>query len=100
MAERNEYDEKLIKIGRYLCARRRRLGTQYKSREKFIDQRSMELFGGDPWMSNRYLASLERGKNWISIKLLIKHAYALECDPVDLFSDIVRIYHGKEPEFK
>ena len=100
MAERSKYDEKLIRIGSYLYERRKQLGSQYKSREKFIDQRSIELFGGTPWISDRHLASLERGKNWISIELLIKHAFALECDPVDLFSDIVRIYYGKEPEYK
>ncbi len=100
MAERTEFDEKLMNIGNYLYERRKMLGPQYKSRDKFIDQRSIELFGGDPWISSRHLASLERGKNWISIELLIKHAFALECDPVNLFSDIVSIYYGREPEYK
>ncbi len=100
MAERTEYDERLDKIGRYLYERRKQLGAPYKSRDKFIGKRSAELFGGEAWISSRHLASLERGKNWMSIELLIKHAVALECDPVELFRDIVRIYYGKEPEFR
>ena len=39
MAERIEFDEKLMNIGNYLYERRKMLGPQYKSRDKFIDQR-------------------------------------------------------------
>lgn len=92
MAERGRYDEKLVRIGDFLRAKREALGKKYGSRERFIEQRSMEILGGEPWISCRHLASIEGGKNWMSVEMLIKHAYALEMDPVELFQEILEIY--------
>ena len=92
MSERKEYDPKLVKVGNLLKQKRIGLGQEYRSREKFLENRSDELFAGVPWMSERYLASIEEGKNWISIEKLIPLAYALEMDPVQLFAEIFEIY--------
>ena len=94
MAERNEYDQKLDKIGQLLMEKRKALGKRYNSREKFIDNRSEEIFAGEAWISCRHLASIESGKNWMSVEMLIKHAYALEIHPVDLFREILDIYNS------
>ena len=48
--------------------------------------------GGLIPISSRYLASLELGNNQMSIEKLIKLTYALEVDPVELFSEILHIY--------
>ena len=92
MAEKKNYDQKLVEIGEMLANKRRALGKQYSSREKFIEQRSLELFGGEQWISTRHLANIELGKNWISVEKLISHAYALEMDPKTLFEEILKIY--------
>lgn len=93
VAERNTYDEKLVKIGQLLREKRQALGQQYSSRERFIEQRSLEILGGRPWISCRHLANLENGKNWPSIEMLIQLAYALEMNPVALFQEILEIYN-------
>ena len=92
MAEKRENDPVLIKIGKMLKERRLALGRQYKTRAQFIENRSRELFEGQPWISERHLASLERGRNWLSIEKLIEHAYALEMRPEELFLEIFKIY--------
>ena len=92
MAERQKYDPGLVKIGELITKKRKALGYAYKSRESFIDRRSEELFGGEPWISPRNLANLELGKNWISIEKLIVLATALEENPVDLFEEIIQTY--------
>lgn len=93
MAEIKEYNPKLAEIGNLLKAKREALGSRYKSRDKFITERSTELFAGEPWISWRHLTNLENGKNWPSLEMLIKHAYALEVDPVELFREILEIYN-------
>lgn len=93
VAERNTYDDKLVKIGILLREKRKALGRRYGSRESFIEQRSLEILGGEPWISCRHLANLESGKNWLSVEMLIKHAYALEMNPVELFQEILEIYN-------
>lgn len=92
MAERKKYDPGLVKVGELFTEKRKALGTYYKSRESFIDRRSIELFGGDNWISPRHLANLESGKNWISIEKLLVLATALEENPVDLFEEIINTY--------
>lgn len=92
MAERQKYDPGLVKIGELISKRRKALGYAYKSRESFIDRRSEELFGGEPWISPRHLANLELGKNWISIEKLMVLATALEESPVDFFEEIIQAY--------
>ena len=93
MAERREFDPGLQKVGDLIREKRKALGHDYRSREKFIDRRSDELFGGKEWISPRHLANLELGNNWISIEKLMVLAAALEEDPVDLFSEIVEVYN-------
>lgn len=93
MAEKKEYNRLLVDIGIMLEEKRKSLGKPYNSRESFIENRSVEIFNNVPWISQRHLANLERGKNWISVELLIHHAYALEMDPMDLFKEILRIYN-------
>lgn len=92
MAERKKYDEKLVRVGELLAAKRKALGKQYKNREKFIELRADELFGGNMWISPRHLANLELGKNWISFEKFLVLAMALEVDPTDLFDEIRKIY--------
>ena len=94
MSEKQNYNEQLVKVGNLLMKKRKALGKRYGSRENFIAERSLELFGGDPWISCRHLANVESGKNWISVEMLIKHSYALEEDPVDLFYEILKEYNG------
>lgn len=94
MAEKKEYNAKLVEIGRMLVDKRIALGKEYKKREDFIDNRSEEIFNGESWISPRHLANVELGKNWISIEKLIVLAYALEEDPVDLFEEIMKIYNS------
>ena len=96
MAERIKQSEALTKIGILFEQKRKALGKQYKSRERFINNRSDELFGSEDWISLRHLCNIERGKNWSSIEKLILLADALEEDPSDLFDEIVNIYrHSK-----
>lgn len=92
MAERKETDKALVKIGQMLVRKRKALGKNYYSREKFIYNRSFEIFGGKQWISTRHLSNVELGKNWISIEKLIVLAEALEVDPVELFGEIIEIY--------
>lgn len=77
MAEKNKQSEILIRIGKLFEQKRKALGEQYKTREKFINNRSDELFGSENWISLRHLCNIENGKNWISIEKLIMFAYAL-----------------------
>ena len=93
MAERKTLDPGLQQVGELLKEKRKALGTDYNSREKFIDRRSNELFGGKEWISPRHLANIELGNNWISIEKLLVLAAALEEDPVDLFSEIITVYN-------
>lgn len=95
MAERKEYDQGLVNVGKLLADKRKALGPLYKSRDYFINIRSEELFGGEDWISPRHLANLELGKNWISIEKLLVLSTALEEDPVDLFEEIITTYQGK-----
>lgn len=92
MSEKLSKDSRLVKVGKLLREKRVALGTQFKSREFFIEDRSENLFNYEEWISSRYLASLELGNNQMSIEKLIKLAYALEVDPVELFSKILHIY--------
>lgn len=91
MTERTEDSKTLIKIGKLLEEKRKALGKQYKSREKFIEKRGDELFASENWISLRYLNNIEHGKNWISIEKLLVLSKALEEDPVDLFREIIAI---------
>lgn len=95
MSEKVGFNKILIDIGEMLENKRKALGKKYSSRVDFIDRRSMEIFDGKPWISERHLANLERGKNWISVEMLIQHAYALETDPVDLFATLLEIYEKR-----
>ncbi len=94
MAEKIIASEALVRIGSLLEQKRKALGKRYKSREKFIYNRSEELFGAEDWISLRHLYNIEHGKNWVSIEKLILLADALEEDPGDLFDEIVAIYRG------
>lgn len=98
MAEKKQYSNKLVEIGKLLTSKRKLLGPQYSTREKFIEKRSEELFAGEQWISPRHLANIELGKNWLSIEKLIMHAYALEMDPVELFREILAIYSDTNKE--
>lgn len=92
VAERQKHSEALFKVGQLLENKRRALGHQYISRQAFIDDRSVKLFGCEEWISLRHLFNIERGKNSMSIDMLIKLACALEVDAVDLFAEIKDIY--------
>lgn len=92
MAERKNFDAGLVRIGNLLATKRKALWPLYKTREKFIELRSIELFDGKDWISPRHLANLELGKNWISIEKLLILATALEENPVDLFIEIIEAY--------
>lgn len=92
MSEKSFKDQRLIAVGNLLKNKRLALGAPFKSREFFIEDRSENLFQNEEWISQRYLASLELGKNQMSLDKLIKIAYALETHPLDLFAEILRIY--------
>ncbi len=92
MSERNKYDERLVAVGNLIREKRLSLGDEYKTRDGFIEDRSINLFDNSQWISNRYLANIELGKNQMSIEKLIQISAALEEDPVDLFKEIVYIY--------
>lgn len=96
MVERKQDDLRLVKIGQLLLEKRKLLGKNYSSREKFIYSRSKELFGGKDWISIRHLTNLELGKNLPSINMLITLSYAYEIDPIELFSEILAIYEMEE----
>ena len=68
MAEKSVESEALVRIGKLLEQKRKALGKQYKSRARFIENRSDELFGSEDWISLRHLYNIEHGKNWISIE--------------------------------
>lgn len=96
MSEKSEQSETLTKIGKLIKSKRKSLGKQYSSREKFINNRSHELFDSQDWISLRHLCNIENGKNWISIERLIILSDALEIDPIVLFSEIVEIYRDSK----
>lgn len=98
MSERKKKDDWIQKTGQMLRDKRMALGKEFKSRDFFVEDRSEKLFNYDDWISSRYLASIELGNNQLSIEKLIKLAYALEIDPVELFSEIVRIYQEKQDD--
>ena len=98
MSERKKKDDWIQKTGQMLRDKRMALGKEFKHREFFVEDRSEKLFNYDDWISSRYLASIELGNNQLSIEKLIKLAYALEIDPVELFSEIVRIYQEKQDD--
>ncbi len=92
MAEKHNSSEVLIRIGKLIEGKRKALGKLYHSRERFIYNRSEELFGSEDWISVRHLFNIEHGKNWVSIEKLIQLSDALEVDPCDLFREIVEIF--------
>ncbi len=98
MSERKKKDDWIQKTGQMLRNKRMALGKEFKSREFFVEDRSEKLFDYDDWISSRYLASIELGNNQLSIEKLIKLAYALEIDPVELFAEIVRIYQENQDD--
>lgn len=94
MAERQTYDQGLVKVGELLMQKRKALGSAYQTRERFISRRGDELFSGEAWISLRHLTNLELGKNWLGIEKLLFLATALEEDPVDLFHEIIEAYQN------
>jgi transcriptional regulator with XRE-family HTH domain len=93
MSERKNTDPKLQAIGELIKSKRIALGNDFKSRENFIFDRG-SLFNNEEWMSVRYLSNIELGKNLVSIPKLIELAFALEEDPVDLFTEIYKILYN------
>lgn len=94
MSEKKNYDKGLNAVGNLIREKRVNLGSQYRTREKFVELRSEEIFNSEPWISARYLSSLEEGKNWVSIPMLLYIAAALEEDPVNLFREIINVYRN------
>ena len=92
MSERIYKEHWIVETGRLIREKRLSLGGEFKNREFFVDDRSENLFDFEDWISSRYLASIELGNNQLSLEKLIKLAYALEVDPVELFEEILRIY--------
>ena len=92
MSERKQKDIWIKKVGQLIREKRYALGSEFRSREFFVADRSENLFEYEDWISSRYLASIELGNNQMSIEKLIHIAYALEVDPIDLFAEIVKIY--------
>lgn len=96
MSEIKKCKEWIIKTGQYIRRKRLSLGPEFKNREFFIEDRSKNLFDYEDWISSRYFASIELGKNQMSIEKLIQIAYALEMDPVEMFGEILQIYQQSE----
>ena len=95
MSERSQKEIWLKTVGQLIREKRCSLGREFQSRDFFVQDRSENLFMYKNWISTRYLASIELGKNQMSIEKLIQIAFALETDPVELFSDILKIYQQK-----
>ena len=91
MSERKKYDTGSVKVEKMLKEKRRGLGNKYKTREKFIELGSTELFDNNDWISPRHLANIRSGKNWIRIERLMILSAAPEENPVDLFDEIIHI---------
>ncbi len=96
MSERINKKAWLIRVGQLIREKRLSLGESFRNREFFVEDRSEKLFNYEDWISTRYLASIELGNNQMSIEKLIQLSYALEIDPIELFSDIVNIYQNTE----
>lgn len=92
MSERKKKEVWLQKVGQLICEKRYLLGKEFQNREFFIQDRSENLFQYNEWISLRYLNSIEHGNNQMSIEKLIQIAFALEVDPLELFSDVLNIY--------
>lgn len=71
MSEKNIESKALIRIGKLFEQKRKALGKQYKSRERFIYNRSDELFGSEDWISLRHLYNIEHGKIGSVLKSLL-----------------------------
>ena len=104
MSERIQKEIWLKHVGELIREKRYALGREFQSREFFVMDRSENLFQYEEWISTRYLASIELGNNQMSIEKLIQIAYALEIDPADLFTDVVKIYqenaHAQEKSMR
>ena len=61
MSERKKYDTGSVKVEKMLKEKRRGLGNKYKTREKFIELGSTELFDNNDWISPRHLANIRSG---------------------------------------
>ena len=92
MSERKVYNPKLVSIGSIISGKRLCLGEECKTRKGFIEDRSERLFNNEDWISERYLSSIEQGKNIPSFEKFIQLSIALEEDPIDLFSEILNAY--------
>lgn len=96
MSERKEKEVWLQKVGQRIREKRYLLGREFQNREFFIQDRSENLFQYNEWISLRYLNSIEQGNNQMSIEKLIQIAFALEVDPLELFSDVLNIYRQEK----
>lgn len=94
MSEKILKDLRLVKLGQLIREKRYALGPQFESRNFFVEDRSENLFNYEDWISVRYLTSIELGNNQMSIDILIKLAYALEVNPVELFRELLEIYQN------
>ncbi|MBR2491068.1 MAG: XRE family transcriptional regulator [Ruminiclostridium sp.] len=92
MSEKKKKEEWLELVGHRIREMRYSMGKEFRSREFFVQNRSESLFNYEDWISSRYLASIELGNNQLSIEKLIRLAFALEVEPIELFAEIVEIY--------
>ena len=93
MSERKKYDPRYVNMGNLILKKRLCLGEECKTRKNFIEDRSEKFFGGEEWISERYLSSIELGKNQPSFEKFIQISIALETDPVELFSEMLNEYY-------
>lgn len=93
MTERKLINFNHINVGECIKEHRLALGKNYDTREKFINNRSEELFDGEDWLSVRHLSNLELGKNTLTLEMILLLATALEIDPLDFFKEILSAYH-------
>ena len=77
MAERTTENGVLIEIGKLFESKRKALGRQYKSREKFIEKRSMELFDSEDWIPFLLLYNIDHGESGNIIEKLLLLSIAL-----------------------
>ena len=94
MSERKEQNDKLKQIG--ILFQEKRCNILNGSRESFINDRNDKIFGGEEWISLRYLINIETGKNLPSLEMLIKLSIAFEIEPVELFDSIYKILYNKK----
>lgn len=83
--------EQNYELGQLILEYREKLTDLPKSRQEFINERSRTYFNNEEWISEKTLANYENGRNIPSLENIPKLALALEIDPLELVSEILKV---------